>query len=195
MTLEEAIKHSEEVAEEHEELYRVCPASESDIFHCDGTNNCKTLKNGKNKGCLKYAEEHRQLAEWLKELKELREQTRWIPISERLPKFADVYRVTRYHPNNGMNLKYSVDVCCFDGSNWCDDNRFNPERPYVHNIIAWQENPEPYKVESQESEENKYQKMLEILENVWNIPSCMIDKAECLDKIMETYKSVRRQNE
>ena len=40
---------------------------------------------------------------------------------------------------------------------------------------------------------HKYQKMLEILEKVWNIPSCMIDKAECLDKIMETYRTVRRQ--
>ena len=37
----------------------------------------------------------------------------------------------------------------------------------------------------------KYQKMQEILEKVWNIPSCMIDKAECLDKIMETYRTVR----
>lgn len=38
---------------------------------------------------------------------------------------------------------------------------------------------------------HKYQKMQEILEKVWNIPSCMIDKAECLDKIMEIYKTVR----
>lgn len=37
----------------------------------------------------------------------------------------------------------------------------------------------------------KYQKIQEILEKVWNIPSCMIDKAECLDKIMETYRTVR----
>lgn len=37
----------------------------------------------------------------------------------------------------------------------------------------------------------KYQKMQEVLEKVWNIPSCMIDKAECLDRIMETYRTVR----
>jgi hypothetical protein len=42
---------------------------------------------------------------------------------------------------------------------------------------------------------HKYQKMIEILEKVWNIPSCMIDKSECLDKIMETYRTVRRQND
>ena len=74
MTLEEAIKHAEEVAEEQEGLYGLCPASESEISHCNGTNDCKTLKNGKNKGCLKCAEEHRQLAEWLRELKAYREQ-------------------------------------------------------------------------------------------------------------------------
>lgn len=69
MTLDEAIKHAEEVAEEQKELYRLCPASESEIFHCDGTKDCKTLENGKNKGCQKCSEEHRQLAEWLRELK------------------------------------------------------------------------------------------------------------------------------
>ena len=75
MTLDEAIKHAEEVVEEQEELYKLCPASESDLFHCDGTKDCKSLKNGKNKGCPKCAEEHRQLAEWLKELKQLRDAT------------------------------------------------------------------------------------------------------------------------
>lgn len=73
MTLEEAIIHCEEVAEEQEKLYRLCPASESDLFHCDGTGDCKALKNGKNRGCQKCADEHRQLAEWLKELKQYRE--------------------------------------------------------------------------------------------------------------------------
>lgn len=78
---------------------------------------------------------------------------KWIPISERLPKIADVYRVTRYYPNNVMNPNYLVDACFFDGSNtWYNDNRINHERAYADNVIAWQENPEPYKVEPQESE-------------------------------------------
>jgi hypothetical protein len=72
MTLDEAIKHAEEVAEEQEELYKLCPASESEIFHCDGTKDCKALKNGKNKGCQACAKEHRQLAEWLEELKQFK---------------------------------------------------------------------------------------------------------------------------
>ena len=78
---------------------------------------------------------------------------KWIPISERLPKIADVYRVTRYYPNNVMNPNYLVDACFFDGSNtWYNDNRINHERAHADNVIAWQENPEPYKVEPQESE-------------------------------------------
>ena len=74
--------------------------------------------------------------------------TEWIPVSERLPRIADVYRVTRYYPNNVMNPVYLVDACCFDGfDTWYDDNRINHERAYADNVIAWQENPEPYKPE------------------------------------------------
>ena len=83
-------------------------------------------------------------------IKALEQEPRWIPVSERLPKIADVYRVTRYYPNNIMNPKYIVDACCFDGSNtWYNDNRINHERDYADNVIAWQENPESYKAESE----------------------------------------------
>jgi hypothetical protein len=136
MTLDEAIKHAEEVAED-----KKAQAWEAQLQE----------EYGKVKSCKECAEEHRQLAEWLKELKQLREHTRWIPISERLPKIADVYRVTRYYPNNVMNPSYLVDACCFDGSNtWYNDNRINHERAYANNIIAWQENPEPYKAEAED---------------------------------------------
>jgi len=53
MTLDRAIKSCEEIVEKQKELYNLC--------------------YGKNKGCLKIAEEHRQISEWLKELKRLRE--------------------------------------------------------------------------------------------------------------------------
>ena len=75
----------------------------------------------------------------------------WIPVTERLPKIADVYRVTRYYPKNVMNPRYLVDACFFDGSDtWYNDNRINHDRAYANNVIAWQENPEPYKAESEE---------------------------------------------
>ena len=72
MTIDEAIRHCGKVAEEQEELYRICPASESEMSHCNGTKDCIVLKNGKNKGCQKCAAEHRQLARWLEELKSYR---------------------------------------------------------------------------------------------------------------------------
>lgn len=53
MTLDEAIKHCEEKAEEKRKDYeRAC------------------AYNIPSEGCLKCAEEHEQLAEWLKELAE-----------------------------------------------------------------------------------------------------------------------------
>lgn len=55
MTLDEAIKHAEGVAEKKEnEGKLLCQSDYASI------------------GCLTCAEEHRQLAEWLKELKERR---------------------------------------------------------------------------------------------------------------------------
>lgn len=70
MTLDEAIKRAEEVAEMKKTL-----SEESELQGCS----MYAIR------CGKSAEEHRQLAEWLKELKQLREQTRWIPVSEKLP--------------------------------------------------------------------------------------------------------------
>lgn len=146
MTLDEAIKHAEEVAEEQKKLYRLCPASESGIFHCDGADDCKTLENGKNKGCLKCAEEHRQLAEWLKELKQLREQqTEWIPVTKRQPKKSGNY------------------WCTFGGTNLTGKDYYTTESDakeifaepeeytgwHSHNVVAWMPLPESYKIESE----------------------------------------------
>ena len=59
MTLDEAIKHCEEVSEEQERLCK-----------------CNDDYNFSQPKWRKCAEEHRQLAEWLKELKELKEEER-----------------------------------------------------------------------------------------------------------------------
>ena len=78
-------------------------------------------------------------------------ENKWIPVSKRLPKIADVYRVTRYYSDNVMNPRYIVDACAFDGSDtWYNDNRINHDRAYADNVIAWQENPEPYKPERED---------------------------------------------
>ena len=73
MTLNEAIKHAEEVAEENSKSYEEWLAcknrgnvgwSKSDIEAVD-----KSIEQ-----CKKCAEEHRQLVEWLKDYKRLKEQ-------------------------------------------------------------------------------------------------------------------------
>ena len=59
MTLDEAIKHCEEVAEEKERKAKVL---NGDFYQ------------SRRNECLKCAEEHRQLGEWLKDYKRLLEQ-------------------------------------------------------------------------------------------------------------------------
>jgi len=65
MTIDEAIKHAEEVAEEQEKKAIYTPiemlSSDDDIEKCQ-----------------ECAAEHRQIAEWLKELKQLRKQEKRI---------------------------------------------------------------------------------------------------------------------
>lgn len=58
MTLDETIKHAEEVAEEQE--------SKAKVLNGD-------FYQSRRNDCLECAKEHRQLAEWLKELKAYRE--------------------------------------------------------------------------------------------------------------------------
>lgn len=61
MTLEEAIKHCEEVAEKNEEsiAYYTIQGDKEWLDECE-------------KDCIEYAKECRQLAEWLRELKKYR---------------------------------------------------------------------------------------------------------------------------
>lgn len=83
---------------------------------------------------------------------ELLEQTRWIPVSERLPETDGVYTVTRRLFDNQIDTEpyYMVDACYFDGSNtWHNDNRINHGRHLLEDIIAWMPRPEPYKPESE----------------------------------------------
>ena len=63
MTLDEAIRHAEEVAEEKD----MQAGFDTDYL-------CYQMSDTERNQCKKCAEEHRQLAEWLKELKRLKEQ-------------------------------------------------------------------------------------------------------------------------
>ena len=144
MKLDEAIKHAEEVADtcEYEaSKYDMSDSYESHVAYQEG----------------KCAEEHRQLAEWLKELKRVREQTRWISCSDMLPKenicddgyvepsdyvlvFGDQgdYGVSRYW---GNRISKKENPNSF--SDWMDLDW------YVEKPIAWMPLPEPYKKEGE----------------------------------------------
>ena len=65
MTLDEAIKHTEKIAENKENLTKIYKALNEDRLNEDG------LSFGEEEKCT---EEYRQLAEWLKDYKRLKEQ-------------------------------------------------------------------------------------------------------------------------
>ena len=69
MTLDETIKHCEEVAEKFD--------TELNLINCG-------ISNESCDDCLQYAKDHRQLAEWLRELKMYREDTRFADLYERI---------------------------------------------------------------------------------------------------------------
>ena len=91
--------------------------------------------------CEECQQEHKQLAEQLEELKELREKDRWIPVSERLPEHGkyvliscegfDVPSVVKYEEDDiGGTFYLSEDVPCKD---------------FGIAVEAWRPFPEPYK--------------------------------------------------
>lgn len=86
MTLESAIKHCEEVAD-------VCEYEASKYDMTDAYESHVACQEGK------CGEEHRQLAEWLKELKQLREQT-WSLDDAREDFLYDVYKTLESLPTN-----------------------------------------------------------------------------------------------
>lgn len=133
MTLEEAIKHAEEVAEEQD---RLCKRYDDASGYTRSHN--EDIRTTDAKKCVECAKEHRQLAEWLKELKQLREQTRWIPVSERLPEIHKEVIVTDIETSDAYQSRYIGD------GHWeCDNGLFK------NRIIAWMPLPEPYKAESE----------------------------------------------
>lgn len=155
MTLDEAIKHAEEVAEEKER--------DKDVrkIHLDNRYSVNNYVHYQ-KAC-KCAEEHRQLANWLKELKQLREQVRWIPIKTRsltnkekeeyadlgysedsidsmydcpLPNDGEEVLITTRYDEVTTDTFYRDEGCYFE--TYCDKD----------DVKAWMSKPTPYKGES-----------------------------------------------
>lgn len=125
MNLDEAIKHTEEVAD-------LCEYEASKYDMNDPYESYIACQEGE------CGEKHRQLAEWLQELKRLREQTKWIPVSERLPEEGE--RVIIQYGDGRFEV---IDRVRFKIWNL-------PNSPYAK-VVAWMSAPEPYK----ESEDKK----------------------------------------
>jgi hypothetical protein len=119
MTLDEAIKYAEEVAEKNEWFDKNCLESIQ---------------------CRKCAEEYRQLAEWLKDYKRLREQTSWIPISEHPPELES-------HVLVSLDDKYVTDD--YYGLYGANDFDAFKDGAVEEKVVAWMPLPEPYKAESE----------------------------------------------
>ena len=136
MTLDKAIIHCEEVADR-------CAVTDGD---------------------LKCEMEHRQLAEWLRELQQRRTESEWIPCSERLPESIKPVIITWQNNDPKSYYQYIVGkpfigtghYCkgkWFWYSSTCEDLLAEYGRSDVDEVdeaievIAWQPLPEPYREE------------------------------------------------
>lgn len=147
MTLDEAIKHAEEVMAENLEKIKGRNASDPIAINC-----------------FECADEHRQLAEWLMELKAYREQTKWIPVSERLPEKIGNYLITQKAAFPGHVYRniasYALNLHDVDEYDFEDKKRpgwyhYDSEWGYyeLKDVMAWMPLPEPYKTESEGEEQ------------------------------------------
>jgi hypothetical protein len=151
MTIEQAIKHANEVAEENQAIVDSC-----DYY---GENMAK---------CEECAKEHRQLAEWLTELKLLREQmshsekpNKWIPLTKRpmtkeeREEYEGMTGITETMilncplPEDGEEVfvSYGGYVCV---DTFHDDDGCYFEDVEIDEVEAWMSLPSPYKAESEE---------------------------------------------
>jgi hypothetical protein len=139
MTLDEAIKHCEKKAEELEK--RLKP------YQCVSINKKLYEVNKKEwDSCLECAKEHRQLATWLKELKQLKEQmnssdepNEWIPLSKEMPIIGE--DVLLCDLDGDIYISY-LHIGGRWGFEYCGNE--------IKNIVAWMPLPLPYKAESEE---------------------------------------------
>ena len=159
MTLDETIKHAEKIAEENQRVVDtgiVFNDVTIDMLYCDDTEIIdEHLANYQS-----CAEEYRQIAEWLKELKQLSEQTRWIPVSERLPEEPGEYLIVwtgilgEHGTKRTRPLMSIAEYEIYDSENYADWITTMYEFEYYHDIkvLAWMPLPEPYKAESEDKE-------------------------------------------
>ena len=125
MTLDEAIKHCEELVEAHDKLRkRYDDASGYSRSHNEA------IRTDDAKKHEKCSQDFRQLVVWLLELKQLRKQTKWIELKDQKPEeFEDV-----------LVKDIDGDVTC---AYLCNDGhfleRFSGE--IIDDVVEWMEMP------------------------------------------------------
>lgn len=148
MTLDEAIKHAEEVAEENQRVVDtgiVFGDVTIDMLYCDDTEVIEEhLANYQ-----RCAQERRQLAAWLKELKQLRESSKWISVNEKLPNLDD-YTGSRMWQKKVLitgYLSFDDTKDLFVSEAFAEDVIHNSILNTV--VVAWKPLPKPYKGKSE----------------------------------------------
>ncbi len=111
MTLDEAIKNQEEIIES-------CREKINDVKFISKTRLGRDIIDIQSG----YIQECEQYIEWLKELKQLRAQTEWISVNERLPESDGYYTV--------MEKSGRVGTYVFH-------NEGNSEEYWKRNAVAW----------------------------------------------------------
>ena len=152
ITLDGAIKHAEEVAEEQDNL---CKRYDDASGYSRSHN--ESIRVADAKWCERCAKEHRQLAEWLKELKQLRQQASWIPIVYRE---ATQEEKDDYFARNGEELCYMVEsempehgqeVLVSSGGyvseDIFDEDYYSFENHEIIDVDAWMPLPKAYGAE------------------------------------------------
>ena len=113
------------------------------------TDNAEYERTHDLQGCLEF----KQLEKWLKELKQLREQTRWIPVSESFPK-EHVCDDGYIEPSETVLVQLNNDE--MKTSRYWGSRESRKDEPWIDlsypttlEVVAWMPLPEPYKVESE----------------------------------------------
>ena len=120
----------------------------------------KMVEIGETYEVSKVVEEHRQLAEWLKELKQLRERTRWILCSEKMPEEKEWIGTKQFGTTisdkvfvtleNSKGERYTQYLSFQNGKLSTTDQSTVDTFFKGGTPIAWMPKPEPYKAESEE---------------------------------------------
>ncbi len=145
MSIDEAIKQIEEIAEDNQKVvdtHRFADMLTIEEIYCDDTE----IIEEQLAGYQKCAEEHRQLAEWLKELKQLREQTKWIPVTENTPPKGTICLWCNEQGSVFISaITYRSERNSYVGKH----GYFSNGLENYGNIVAWRPLPEAYQEESE----------------------------------------------